>query len=249
MKNVNTNKRVDVKTVMNQIKVHGTPVDRTDFWFYVEGDIKTVFHVTEGDGTNLLPEDEEEGFNDYIYYDVFKGDVSYKMIDEYMQGEYQEDMEDLMYDGGQVLLYGYYSELTLKQICYKVLHLFGYQNPERAVVRIISGKCVDDAFYSNGTKENQDSLARQTCIAIWYKTKGNMKKAMEILRNKIPLDPGYVKAVTREEKNEVAKMGAILHVVTDEDFPKELKEQENVSLCYIEKNGYYSPFPVFCGIK
>lgn len=248
MKNVCTIKKSDTKEIMNQIKVHGTPVDKSDFWFYAEGDIKTVFHVTEGDGTNLLPEDEAEGFNDYIYYDVFEGDISYKMIDEYMQGD-QEEMENLMRDGGQVMLYGSYSDLTLKQVCYKVLHMFGYQNPEKLVVRIISGKCADDAFLSNGAEENQDPLVRHTCIAIWYKAKGNAIKAFEILKNKIPLDPGYVKAVAREEEDAIAKMGAVLHVVTDEDFPEELKRLDPISLCYIEKDGRYSSLPVFCGIK
>lgn len=98
-------------------------------------------------------------------------------------------------------------------------------------------------------EENQDSLKRQVTIAIWYKTKGNMKEALEILEKKIPLDPDYVKAVAKAEKEEVAKMGAILHVVTDMGFPWYLNKQGHGSLCYIEKNGRYSPFPVFCGIK
>ena len=98
-------------------------------------------------------------------------------------------------------------------------------------------------------EENQDSLQRQVTIAIWYKTKGNMNEALEILYDNIPLDPDYVKAVAKAEKEEVAKMGAILHVVTDYGFPWYLNEQGHGSLCYIEKNGRYSPFPVFCGIK
>lgn len=98
-------------------------------------------------------------------------------------------------------------------------------------------------------EENQDSLKRQVTIAIWYKTKGNMNEALEILEKKILLDPDYVKAVAKAEKEEVTKMGAILHVVTDDGFPWYLNEQGHGSLCYIEKNGYYSPFPVFCGIK
>ena len=98
-------------------------------------------------------------------------------------------------------------------------------------------------------EENQDALKRQVAIAIWYKTKGNMNKALEILEKKILLDPDYVKAVAKAEKEEVAKMGAILHVVTDTGFPWYLNEQGHGSLCYIEKNGRYSPFPIFCGIK
>ena len=98
-------------------------------------------------------------------------------------------------------------------------------------------------------EENQDSIQRQVTIAIWYKTKGNMEEALEIIYNKIPLDPDYVKAVAKAEKEEVTKMGAILHVITDDGFPWCLNEQGHCSLCYIEKDGRYSPFPVFCGIK
>ena len=98
-------------------------------------------------------------------------------------------------------------------------------------------------------EENQDSIQRQVTIAIWYKTKGNMEEALEIIYNKIPLDPDYVKAVAKAEKEEVTKMGAILHGITDNGFHWYLNEQGHCSLCYIEKNGRYSPFPVFCGIK
>ena len=98
-------------------------------------------------------------------------------------------------------------------------------------------------------EENQDSLKRQVTIAIWYKTKDNMNEALEILEKKILLDPDYVKTVAKAEKEEVAKMGAILHVVTDDGFPWYLNEQGHGSLCYIEKNGRYSPLPIFCGIK
>lgn len=247
MKNVTT-KKVDVEDIMNIIKVLGRPADKSDFWFYVQGDPKTVFHVTEGNGMNLLPEDEDEGYQDYIYYDIYEGVTACKVVQAYMEGE-DETLDELVSDGGQVMLYNPYSNLTLKQICYKVLNFAGYQNPESWVVRILSDKCIDDTFPEKNEGGNPDSLARQTTIAIWYKTKGNTKKAVEILRNKIPLDPDYVKAVAKAEKEEVAKMGAVLHVVTDEDFPEELKNQRDISLCYIEKGGYYSPFPVFCGIK
>ena len=98
-------------------------------------------------------------------------------------------------------------------------------------------------------EENQDALKRQVAIAIWYKAKGNMKEALEILDKEIPLDPDYIKTVAKAEKEEVAKMGAILHVVTDMGFPWYLNKQGYGSLCYIEKNGRYSPLPIFCGIK
>ena len=88
MKNVNTIKKTDVKAVMSKIKVIGKPIDRSDFWFYTEEitDEKgnpSVFHVREGSGENLLPEDVEEGYTDYIYYDIFDGEITYPMIDAY----------------------------------------------------------------------------------------------------------------------------------------------------------------------
>lgn len=250
MKNVNTNKdiRTDVNPIMGKIKVHGKPVDGSDFWFYVEGDLKTVFHVMSGDGTNLSEEDEAEGFSDYIYYDIYEGAVSYRMIDAFMQGD-TEALDDLASDGGLVLLYDSYAELSLKQVCYKVLDLAGYQHPEKFIVRILSGAYADEDFLDK--EQPEDSLERQACIAIWYKTKGDPFKAMEILKNKIPLDPGYVKSVAKAEKREVERQGGKLLVVVDDDFPfpSELKKMTSISLCYIEKKGRYSSFPVFCGIK
>lgn len=248
MENVNTNKdiRTDVKPIMDKIKVHGKPIDKSDFWFYVEGDLKTVFHVSEGDGTNLSEEDEAEGFSDYIYYDTYEGAISYRMIDAFMEGD-TEALDDLASDGGQVMLYGSYKDLSLKQICYKVLDMTGYSHPENLVVRILSGACADAVFLDKDLPE--DSLARQTCIAIWYKTKGDPLKAMEILKKKIPLDPAYIRGVAKAEKREIERLGAKLRVVTDEDFPDELKKLTPISLCYIEKDGMYSSLPIFCGIK
>ena len=246
MKNVT--KKADVKETMDAIKVLGRPLDKTNFWFYVYGDHKTIFHAEKGNDTSLPPEDEKEGYRDCICYDVFCGDISYEMIRAYIEGD-GKMLEGCMSECGQIMLHGLYQNLTSKQICCKVLKMAGYSHSESLVIRILSEKCIDDTFPKKDEEENSDSLARQTCIAIWYKTKGNMKKAMEILKNKIPLDPGYVKAVAREEKHAVADMGGILHVVVDEDFPEELKKRGSVSLCYIEKEGCYSPFPVFCGIK
>ena len=46
-----------------------------------------IIRVAEGDGINLLEEDEEKGYVDYIYYDQY---------------ELEEEMNN--YDGGQVML-------------------------------------------------------------------------------------------------------------------------------------------------
>ena len=122
MKNVNTIKKTDVKAVMSKIKVIGKPINHSDFWFYTEEitDEKgnpTVFHVREGSGENLLEEDVEEGFTDYIYYDIFDGEITYPMIDAYESGDDQDTLEDMESDGGMVLLYNAYIDLTVQQIC------------------------------------------------------------------------------------------------------------------------------------
>ena len=145
------------------------------------------------------------------------------------------------------MLYDPYSDLKLKQVCYKVLDLAGYQRPEKFVVRILSGACADADFLDK--EQPEDPLARQTCIAIWYKTKGDPFAAMKILKEKIPLDPAYVRGVAKAEKREIERLGGKLLVVVDEDFPDWLKRTYPISLCYIEKDGKYSSLPVFCGIK
>lgn len=147
MENTNTNK--DVTPEMDGIRVVGSPNDLSDFWFYAEG-VKDgegnplVFHATEGTGDNLLPEDVAEGFNDYIYYTVYGGKVTYSLIDDYAQGG--EALDKMEIDGGEVLLYGFYRQLTLKQICWKTLNLFGVANPEGSTIHILSGKSADPSF-------------------------------------------------------------------------------------------------------
>lgn len=150
MENINVEK-LDVKDVMNEIKMIGNPIDKLDFWFYTEeiGDDDgnpTVFHAYEGTGDNLLYEDMEQGFVDYINYETYDGKITYSMIDAYVQGEDLDTMPDLESDGGMVLLYHPYSDLTVKQICWKVLEMSGVENPESLTVRILTGKQADEPF-------------------------------------------------------------------------------------------------------
>ena len=134
MENINVEK-CDVKDVMNEIKMVGNPIDKLDFWFY-----------TEEIGDNLLYEDMEQGFVDYINYEAYDGKITYSMIDAYGQGEDIDTMPDLESDGGMVLLYHPYSDLTVKQICWKVLEMSGVENPESLTVRILTGKQADEPF-------------------------------------------------------------------------------------------------------
>ena len=157
MENINVEK-LDVKDVMNEIKMIGEPICRLDFWFYTE-EIEdedgnpTVFHACEGTGDNLLYEDEEQGFVDYINYETYEGKITYSMIDAYVQGEDFDTMPDLESDGGMVLLYHPYRNLTAKQICYKVLEMSGVDNPENLTVRILTGKQADEPFRKRALRQ------------------------------------------------------------------------------------------------
>ena len=100
MENINVEK-CDVKDVMNEIKMVGNPIDKLDFWFYAEeiGDEDgnpTVFHAYEGTGDNLLYEDIEQGFVDYINYETYDGKITYSMIDAYGQGEDLDTMRKII---------------------------------------------------------------------------------------------------------------------------------------------------------
>lgn len=142
MKNVNTNK-VDVEAVMEKLIVQEIPADGSDFWFSAEeitdeDGNPTVFHVMEGDGSNLSDEDEEEGFSDYICYDTYDGEITSQMIEDYLSGDDPDTLEDMASDGGMALLYNSYSDLTVKQICWKVLNVYGVESPEDLTVKILA---------------------------------------------------------------------------------------------------------------
>ena len=150
MENINVEK-CDVKDVMNEIKMVGNPISKLDFGCCagesVAGDgSPPVCHAYGGTGDNLLYEDMEQGFVDYINYEAYDGKITYSMIDAYGQGEALDTMPDLESDGGMVLLYHPYSDLTVKQICWKVLEMSGVENPESLTVRILTGKQADEPF-------------------------------------------------------------------------------------------------------
>lgn len=64
------------------------------------------FHIEEGTGDNLLKEDIDLGYVDYINYEYFDS----------MQAVYEENA----YDGGMVLLKRYYQDMTLEEILKEV---------------------------------------------------------------------------------------------------------------------------------
>lgn len=253
MKNVNTNKKTDVKAIMNEIKVVGEPNDHSDFWFYAEEieDKKgnpTVFHVQEGTGDNLLEEDIEEGFTDYIYYDTFNGKITYRMIDAYGSGDDADKLDNMESDGGMVLLYNPYRDLTVQQICWKVLNIFGVENPEILTVRILSGKMADEKFMSRGKKKsdekNKPSSVHKLLVAIWVKNKGNYEEILRFIKTKTPISQEEIESLYSMEEDAVSELGGRIVTLIDEDYPDSYKKMMNPPFCYIEKGNLRFDAPI-----
>lgn len=252
MKNVNTIKKTDVKAVMSKIKVIGEPIDHSDFWFYTEEitDEKgnpSVFHVLEGSGENLLEEDEEEGFTDYIYYDIFDGEITYPMIDAYESGDDQDALEDMESDGGMVLLYNAYVDLTVQQICWKVLNMSGSKNPELLTVRILSGKMADEKFRARGKKNDGKavhSYAHKLIVAIWVKTQGDYESMYRFIKDKTPISKEEIECLSSMLEEAASKLGGRIVTIMDEDYPDSYKKMMNPPFCYVEKDNLRFDAPI-----
>ena len=252
MKNVNTTKKTDVKAVMSKIKVIGEPIDKSDFWFYTEEitDEKgnpTVFHVQEGTGDNLLTEDIKEGFTDYIYYDIFDGEITYPMIDAYESGDDQDALEDMESDGGMVLLYNAYIDLTVQQICWKVLNMSGAENPERLTVRILSGKMADEKFRARGKKNDgkpAHSYEHKLIVAIWVKTQGDYESMYRFIKDKTPISKEEIEYLSNKAEEAVSKLGGRIVTITDEDYSDSYKKMMNPPFCYVEKGNLRFDLPI-----
>ena len=252
MKNVNTTKKTDVKAVMDKIKVIGEPIDKSDFWFYTEEitDEKgnpTVFHVQEGTGDNLLTEDIKEGFTDYIYYDIFDGEITYPMIDAYESGDDQDALEDMESDGGMVLLYNAYIDLTVQQICWKVLNMSGAENPERLTVRILSGKMADEKFRARGKKNDgkpAHSYEHKLIVAIWVKTQGDYESMYRFIKDKTPISKEEIEYLSNKAEEAVSKLGGRIVTITDEDYSDSYKKMMNPPFCYVEKGNLRFDLPI-----
>ena len=252
MKNVNTTKKTDVKAVMNKIKVIGEPIDKSDFWFYTEEitDEKgnpTVFHVREGSGDNLLPEDVEEGYNDYIYYDTYDGEITYSMLDAYESGDDYRTLEKMISDGGMVLLYNAYIDLTVQQICWKVLNMNGSKNPELLTVRILSGKMADEKFRARGKKNDGKpvhSYEHKLIVAIWVKTQGDYESMYRFIKDKTPISKEEIERLSNTLEETVSKLGGRIVTIMDEDYPDSYKKMMNPPFCYVEKDNLRFDAPI-----
>ena len=252
MKNVNTNKKTDVKDVMNQIKVIGNPIDHSDFWFYCEEVTNekgnpTVFHVQEGTGDNLLAEDIEEGFTDYIYYTIYEGEITYPMIDAYESGDDLDTLEDMESDGGMILLYSGYINLTVQQICWKVLDMCGVEDPEDLTVRILSGKMADEKFRARGKKNDGKavhSYEHKLIVAIWVKTQGDYESMYRFIKDKTPISKEEIECLSNTLEETVSKLGGRIVTIMDEDYPDSYKKMMNPPFCYVEKDNLRFDAPI-----
>lgn len=83
-------------------------IDKRDFWVR-DKNTDLIFHICEGTGDNLLPEDTEAGYIDYIYYNTY----------ETLEDAYNEINEG----GGMVLLDVWYKDLTLGEIIEKTFNM------------------------------------------------------------------------------------------------------------------------------
>lgn len=147
--NMEKHLKTDVTPVMNKIKVYGFdsthPSDKSDFWFYIYDesvDKYNAYHVYAGTGDNLSIEDEKQGFVDCITYDSYKDVHSndsvlpLNAIVSYISGD--DDTLSNFYDDSRMIpLYNPYINLTVKQICWKVLNKDGVPHPENLTAYIV----------------------------------------------------------------------------------------------------------------
>ena len=173
---MNKQQKTDVTPVMNKIKVIGTPIDKSDFLFYCreiigEGGNPIVFWVHEGTGDNLDDEQEEQGFNDYIYYTIYEG-VKYSTIDKLIYGDY-DVLEQFEGDSDFVYLYNNYRDLTVQQICWKILKNYGDDVPEKLTVRILEGNTAADDFKRDAQKYTTGPITKKLVCYINYVDSNN----------------------------------------------------------------------------
>lgn len=168
--------KTDVTPVMNKIKVIGSPINKSDFLFYCreiigEGGNPVVFWVHEGTGDNLDDEQEEQGFNDYIYYTIYEG-VKYSTIDKFIYGDY-DALEQFEGDSDFVYLYNNYRDLTVQQICWKILKNYGEDLPEKLTVRILEGDTAVDDFKRDAQKYTTGPITKKLVCYINYVDSNN----------------------------------------------------------------------------
>lgn len=141
--NVNINDVYEEQEIMKNLsnmQIEGRAEDCEDFWIAV-GDTDDyehwILHISKGT-SDLSEEDDEEGYESYIYYDVYENDSKIRNkiteFDTSTLWKYTLKEED---DGGACMLYQKYENLSLKEICYNVLIVAGFLFPEQLKIRLI----------------------------------------------------------------------------------------------------------------
>lgn len=107
-------------------------INKSDFWLYSESH-QTMFHITEGTGDNLDIEDAEEGYIDYIYFDLYDN-IMFDNGDALstIKEECEEQGED---DGGLILLKKPYTDYSIEEIVYNVLD-FCYNKDGEDIIKL-----------------------------------------------------------------------------------------------------------------
>lgn len=80
-----------------------------DFWAYVP-EIHKYYHITEGTGDNLLPEDDEEGYIDYANW------YSFNQLDDMASAIVDDDDDSYSKDGGMWVSKKLLADLGIKAI-------------------------------------------------------------------------------------------------------------------------------------
>lgn len=107
-------------------------INKSDFWLYSEN-YQTMFHITEGTGDNLDIEDVDEGYVDYIYFDLYDN-IMFDNGDAIstIEGECEKCDAD---DGGLILLKKPYTDYSIEEIIYKVLD-FCYNEDGENIIKL-----------------------------------------------------------------------------------------------------------------
>lgn len=126
--------------------------DHRDFIYYNEYDKKA-----------LIDDDEYHrcmrGTVYGIEYAAFDGKITYSMIDAYRlrnphkPQEDEDSLDNKDPELGLIFLPNSRDKLTVRQVCWRILDLYGVEHPENLTVRILSGKKADKKFASRGKKE------------------------------------------------------------------------------------------------
>lgn len=84
----------------------------------------SIVIAEEGTGDNLLSEDIEDGYIDYINWTIYDLKVDADNAPIFVEG-----------DGGMVLTRSYVCEMTVEEICERICDEVGYPNNHNFVVR------------------------------------------------------------------------------------------------------------------